>query len=132
MPTLHNANLSVITDRPEDRATATVSCDIEFTDVEVNAMDLLGLRYALSCRVLNKYLLDEDPVITYRDHIFPRVPGAGRHHEHVVFETSAPMYDLHDRLLGKDRLIAELTLRNEETRDEQKLRTDDISVDLAA
>jgi len=34
--------------------------------------------------------------------------------------------------VGKDKLIAELTLRNEETGEEQKLRTDDVSVDLAA
>jgi len=132
MPTLHNADLSVTTDRPQDRATVIVSCDVNFTDVEVNAMDMLDLRYSLNCRVLNKYLLDEDPVITYSEQIFPRIPGAARHYEHVVFETSSPMYDLHERLLGKDKLIAEVTLRNEETRDEQKLRTDDVSVDLAA
>lgn len=132
MPSLHNADLSVTTDRPEDRATVIVSCDVRFTDVEVNAMDMLGLRYALHCKVLNKYLLDEDPVLKYRKQMFPRGGGAARHHEHAVFETSVPMYQLHERLLGKDKLVAELSLRNEETGDEEDLRTDDISVDLAA
>jgi hypothetical protein len=132
MPTLHNADLSVSTDRPEDRAIVIVTCDVDFTDVEVNAMNILDLRYSLSCSVLNKYLLDEDPVVTYHAQTFPRSRGAARHNEHVVFENSSRMYDLHERLLGKDKLVAELVLRNEETSEEQKLRTDDISVDLAA
>ncbi len=132
MPTIRNADLSVTTDRPADRATVIVTCDVHFTDVEVNAMDMLGLRYALECTVLNKYLLDEDPVITFREQIFPRVPGAARHQEHVALETSTLMYDLHERLLGKDKLIAEIKLRNEETGEEEVQRTDDISVDLAA
>ena len=132
MPTLHNASLSVTTDRPQDRATVVVTCDVDFTEVEVNAMDMLGLRYSLTCRVLNKYLLDEDPVITYIERMFPRVPGGAQRYEHVIFDTWSPMYDLHERLIGKDKLIAEIKLRNEETGDEQVLRTDDISVDLAA
>jgi hypothetical protein len=45
-----------------------VSCDIEFIDVEVNAMDILGLRYVLQCQVLNKYLLGDDPVLTFPYH----------------------------------------------------------------
>ena len=132
MPTIRNADLAVSTDRPANRATVIVTCDIHFTDVEVNAMDILNLRYALNCKVLNKYLLDEDPVITFREQTFPRVSGVARHHEHVVLETSAPMYDLHERLLGKDTLTAEIRLRNEETGDEEVQRTDEISVDLAA
>src|SRR5262249_32370451 len=44
----------------DDRATVIVSCDIELADVEVNAMNLLGLQYTFSCQVLNKEMLNAD------------------------------------------------------------------------
>ena len=71
MAAINNPELSVTTNRPQDRATVVVSCDVEFTDVEVNAMNMLGLQYTLSCQVLNKELLDEDPVVTYHERTFP-------------------------------------------------------------
>ena len=132
MPTIQNAELAVTTHRPEDRALVIVSCDVQFTEVEVNAMDMLGLRYTLSCRILNTHLLDEDPVETYLPQTFPRFPGDARRYEHVVFESSTPMDDLHERLLGKDKLIAELTLTNDETGEQIQERTYDVDVDLAA
>ena len=46
---------------PENRATVVVSADIRFTEIEVNAMDILGLHYTLTCQVLNQYLIDDDP-----------------------------------------------------------------------
>ena len=132
MPRIHHSALTIATDRPEDRATVTVSCDIEFTEVEVNAMNLLGLRYTLHCHVLNKELLDENSVINYEHREFPRVSGEAREHEHVVFETKARMYTMNERLFGKDKLVAELRLRNEETNEEVVQRTEEIAVDLAA
>jgi hypothetical protein len=132
MPSIQNAELTVATDRPMDRATVVVSCDIQFTEVEVNAMNLLGLQYTLSCQVLNKYMLDEDPVVDYDAITFPRIEGAAQRYEHVVFDTHEPMYSLHERLLGKDKLVAQLSLKNEETSETTKLRTDEIAVDLAA
>ena len=94
-------------------------------------MNILGLRYVLQCGVLNKYLLDADPVQTYPHHSFPRSKGA-RRYEHPVFASDVPMYTLNERLFGKDKLVAELTLMNVETGDEQVLRTDEIAIDLAA
>jgi hypothetical protein len=132
MATINNAALTVTTDRPDDHATVIVSCDVEFTEVEVNSMNLLGLQYTLSCQVLNKELLDEDPVLTYRPHTFPTLPGDGRRYEHIIFDTYEYMDSLHDRLIGKDKLVAKLTLTNEETKAEVSARTATISVDLAA
>ena len=132
MPSIENVELTVGTDRPRDHASVVVRCDIEFTEVEVNAMNKLGLRYTLSCRVLNEYLLDEDPVVTYRDRHYPPEGAAARHHEHAAFYTDASMYSLHERLLGKDKLVAELTLRNDETGSQNVARTNEIAVDLAA
>lgn len=132
MPSIENVELTVSTDRPQDRASVTVSCDVEFTEVEVNAMDLLGLRYTLSCRVLNEYLLDEDPVLTYRERHYPHGDDGARQHEHAEFYTDVPMYTLNERLLGKDKLVAEVTLRNDETGSQNVARTDEIAVDLAA
>ena len=132
MPTIKNAALSVSTDRPLQQATVVVRCDIEFTEVEVNAMDILALRYTLDCQVLNKYLLTDDPVVTYRNHSYPRYGHAARRYEHAVFETTVPMFDLNERLFGKDTLVAELRLRNDETGQEVVERTEEIKVDLAA
>jgi len=132
MPNIENVELTVSTDRPQDRATVVVSCDVEFTEVEVNAMDLLGLRYTLSCKVLNEYLLDEDPVVTYRTRHYPQPDSAALRHEHAVFYIDVPMDSLHERLLGKDKLVAELTLTNDETGSQNVARTDEIAIDLAA
>ena len=132
MPSIENVELTVSTDRPQDRASVTVSCDIDFTEVEVNAMDLLGLRYTLSCQVLNQYLLDEDAVVTYRARHYPPGDRSARAREHAVFYIDVPMETLHERLLGKDKLVAQLTLRNDETGSENVARTDEIAIDLAA
>ena len=131
MPTINNSTLIVTTDRPADRAIVTVNCDVEFTEVEVNAMNLLGLEYRLSCQVLNKELLDEDPVLTYRPQTFPRLPGDAHRYEHVVFGADEYMDTLHERLIGKDKLVAKLTLTNQETHAEVTARTEEIAVDLA-
>ena len=132
MPTIKHADLSVTTDRPLDRATVIVSCDVEFTDVEVNAMNVLGLRYRLDCRVLNKYLLEQDPVVTYRHHSYPRFASEGRQYEHAVFETNVSMAAMNEHIFGKDTLVAELTLKNEETGEQVVERSEEIKIDLAA
>jgi len=132
MPTIKNADLAISTDRPQDRATVVVSCDVEFTDVEVNAMNVLGLRYTLNCRVLNKYLLDEDSVVTYVHHSYPPFAGEGRRYEHAVFDTNVSIALLNEHVFGKDTLVAELTLNNDETGEQVVERTEEISIDLAA
>ncbi len=53
MATISNPTLTVNTNRPSDQASVVVSCDIQFTEVEVNAMNMLGLQYTLHCQVLN-------------------------------------------------------------------------------
>jgi len=132
MASINNPELTVTTNRPDDHMYVLVSCDIEFTEVEVNAMNLLGLQYTLACVVLNKEMLDEDPVLTYRAQNFPIVSGGAHRYEHVVFDTYEYMDSLHDRLIGKDKLVAKLTLTNDETKAEVSARTETISVDLAA
>jgi hypothetical protein len=132
MATIENPQLTVTTNRPEDRASVVTSCDVDFTEVEVNAMNLLGLQYTLTCEVLNKELLDEDPVLIYRAQRFPILDGDAHGHNHVVFDTYEAMDALHERLIGKDKLVAKLTLTNEETRSEVTARTETLSVDLAA
>ena len=132
MPSIKHAELSITTDRPQNRATVVVSADIEFTEVEVNAMDLLGLRYTLNCQVLNKYLIDDDPMLTFHSHSYPRVELGARRYEHAFFEITVDMDSLHERLIGKDNLVAELRLKNQETGQEDIARTDAVAVDLAA
>ena len=132
MPTIKHAELAITTDQPLDIATVTVSCDVEFTEVEYNAMDILGLRYTLQCQVLNNYMLNDDPVVTFGPYTYPRFMHAARLYEHAVFETTVPMFTLNERVFGKDILIAELKLKNEETGEEVVERTGEIKVDLAA
>ena len=132
MPTIKNAELIVSTERPADLANVFVNCDVEFTEVEVNAMDLLGLRYTLSCRVMNDYLIDDDQMLTFHPRQYPRNDEMARRYEHAVFEMQVTMDSLHERIFGKDMLAAQLTLRNEETGSEQTARTEEIAVDLAA
>ena len=132
MATISNAALTVTTHRPQDEASVLVTCDIGFSEVEVNAMNLLSLQYTLQCRILNKDLLDEDPVVSYQDIRFPRGDGQAHRYERAVFEQFVPTDNLHERLIGKDKLVAELILRNDESGAEVTQRTEVIDVDLAA
>jgi hypothetical protein len=132
MATINNPELTVTTNRPVDRAAVIVSGDVEFTDVEVNEMNMLGLQYTLTCEVLNKEVLDDDLVITYPAQQFPTAPGNARRYEHVVFDTHAWMDSIHERLIGKDKLVAQLMLTNQETHAAATVRTEVIAVDLAA
>lgn len=132
MSTINNAELTITTNRPLDEATVVVTCDVQFTDVEVNAMNMLGLQYTLHCEVRNKDLFDEDPVVDYYARTFPRVAGEARRDEHVMFQTSMPMSTLHERPIGKDKLVAQLELKNDETAEQVTQRTEVIDLDLAA
>src|SRR4051812_21735913 len=119
MPTIENAELIISTERPGDRANVIVSCDVEFTEVEVNAMDLLGLKYTLTCQVINDYLIYDDQILTFHPRQYPRKDEMARHPEPVMFEIQVTMDSLHERIFGKDKLAAQLTLRNDETGSEQ-------------
>ena len=132
MATITNAELTITTDRPQDRANVVVSCDVQFTEVEVNAMNMLGLQYTLHCKILNKEMLDEDPVESFHHQTFPRIPGGAMRYEHVVFDSSTAMSNLHESVFGKDKLVAELKLKNEETGATVVQRTEVIAADLAA
>ena len=127
---INHAELSVAISRPEDRASVIVSCDIEFTEAEVHAMNTAGLYYTLSCEVINKDPLTDNPVVTYGQQRLPREQAS--QHEHVVFDANVRMGDLHERLIGRDRLRANLTLKNEETDATITRRTEVVAVDLAA
>ena len=42
------------------------------------------------------------------------------------------MDSLHERLIGKDKLVAQIKLKNEESGEELTQKTEEIAVDLAA
>ena len=133
MATISNAQLAITTDILHERASISVSCDVEFTDVEVNAMNLLGLHYRLECLLLNKDLWQFKPVAVFDEWLFPRALEARvQSHEHVVFNSDRPMVELRKHLISEDKLVAQLTLRNEETSDEVVSRTGLFSIDLTA
>ena len=95
-------------------------------------MNMLGLQYTLHCKVLNHDVFEDDQAVAYHHVSFPRVAGEAQRYDQASFEATVPMELLHDRLIGKDQLVAQLKLKNEETGAEDVLRTDTISVDLAA
>jgi len=123
--------LTISTDAALDRARVVVNCEVEFTRVEVNAMNILGLQYELSCCVLDRDALDDYPVVTFHTQVFPTVPGAALTNEHALFDTVAVMTALHERVFGKDQLVAELTLTNTETGTQNIKRGAVIAVNLA-
>jgi hypothetical protein len=130
MAMLQNTDLEVTTDGLDNLATVLASCDVDFTEFEVNAMNKLGLRYTVGCQVLNKDRNYEDPVIRFHDQDLPLTPTAATLSEHVVFRTDAVMSDLHQRLFGKDQLLAEFTLTDTETGAEEVRRSNLLAVNL--
>ena len=129
MAALHNIQLKVDTERWANQATIIATCDVEFTDFEVNAMKLLALRYAVGCQVLNRDLQYEDPVIRFDDQQLPSATAATPT-EHVVFRSVNAMSDLHEHLFTRDELVAEFTLTNMETRENDVRRSNLVAVDL--
>jgi hypothetical protein len=134
MATIYNTRLAVSTEPVVNRATLTVTCDVEFTDVEVNAMNLLGLRYSLQCQIFDKDLWERKPVAVLDEWTFPRMlERKVSKTEHIEFNTDRPMSDLHTHYVSNDDLQAEVALRNKETSQVEAIsRTDYVSVDLAA
>jgi hypothetical protein len=134
MASINNTRLVVSTEPLNNRATLTVTCDVEFTDVEVNAMNLLGLQYTLQCQIFDKDLLERKPVAILDELTFPALlESKVSKYEHVVLSTDRPMSDLHKHFLSNDNLQAEVRLRNQETAQvEAAGRSDYQSVDLTA
>jgi len=129
MASITNPELTITTHPFENRATVVATCDVQFTEFEVNAMTLLQLRYTVDCQVLNKDLRYEDTVIRYDSQDLPRLTGPVAT-EQVVFETVAAMSDLHEHIITNDQLVAELTLTNQETGEYDSKRTEVVTVDL--
>jgi hypothetical protein len=134
MATIHDSRLAISTEPLANQATITVTCNVEFTDVEVNAMKLLGLRYTVRCQVFNKDLWQRRPVAVLDDLTFPNpLEAQVSNHEQVVFNSDRRMSDLHKHLMSNDELQAEVALRNEETGQMEAVsRTDYVSAYLAA
>jgi hypothetical protein len=132
MPSVNNVTLDVTIDQPTNEMTLVVNCDVEFTDVEVNAMNVLGLRYTLACAVYDDELLNERPVLAFGNQRFPRIEGLGTYHAHARFALSLPKDALRGRV-GREDLFARVTLTNDETGAETVgAESEHISVDLAA
>ena len=124
--------MTVTTDRAHDQVTIVVSCDVEFTDFEVNTMNMLGVRYSLRCSLLDMDMLYAEADVHFAEQEFPRRPAATVKHEHAEFQVVATMHHLHRFIFGKDTLVGELVLRNEQTGVATVKRTEVVQVNLAA
>jgi hypothetical protein len=131
MATLKNVYMTVTSTQPRHSATVTVECSLEFTEFEVNAMNVLGLGYELGCRILNKDVVRESPVVIFEPQAYPAGPAAGKGLEYPLFAKEARMQDLHGHVFTRDRLIAEVSLKNNATGLVQTERSRPIPVDLA-
>ena len=132
MATIENARLTISTDENE-QVYVSVSCDVQFTDFEVSAMNELGLQYRLQCQLINKDLWDVEIVAVLDDQVFPRATDLKESNtRHMDLETVRPISDLHTHVFTKDKLRAELTLRNEETGKAVVTETEVVAIDLAS
>jgi hypothetical protein len=131
MATIDAVELKVTTNRPQDTATMVVSCEVEFTDFEVNSMNRLGLRYNLQCQLKDLDMPYADPVHSFDWQHFPSVPGGAIRHEHVVFEAVLATSNLHVYVVGREGLFATVTLTNAETGAEVTGRSKFVPLDLA-
>ena len=132
MASIDNARLTVSTDQNE-QAYVSVSCDVQFTDFEVSAMNELGLQYRLQCRLINKDLWDVEIVAVLDDEVLPRATDVKESNiRHVDLETVRSISELHTHVFTKDKLRAELTLRNEETGEAVVTETEVVAIDLAS
>jgi hypothetical protein len=131
MVALHNIRLAITTDPAHGIARIVVSCDVDFTEYEVNAMNVLGLRYSLECSLLDMDMLYPDTIVMFDRQSLPSVRGAATRSEHVSFATSAPMRALHQYVFGKDPLVGQLMLTNVESGAQVIGRSDVVAVDLA-
>jgi len=132
MASIASPQLAIETNPVQKKATITVSCDVEFTEFEVNAMTLLGLSYSLRCDLLNMEMLYPESVVAFAEQKLPGVPGRGQSHAHATFEAATAMNALHVYIFGKDTLVAELTLTNDESGVTTVMRTPAVAVNLAA
>jgi hypothetical protein len=131
MSSISDPQLSIQIEHATRMATVRVSCDVEFTDFEVRSMNLLGVRYTLVCELLNMDMLYPQSVVTFIPVQFPRIRDGARKYEHAEFEAVAATRDLHLELIGKDSLLAELRLSNEDLGTRSVKRTPAMLVDLA-
>ena len=132
MATIIDPQLSIQVDRASELVTVTATCGVEFTEVEVRSMNLLGLRYTLECHLLDRETIYPEAVIDFAAQQFPPVRDGARAYEQPVFEASAKRKDLHLYVFGKDTVAAELRLSNEDVGTLSVKRTPTTLVDLAA
>lgn len=131
MPTLPHAGLSVAMDDNLTEATVRVVCNVEFSEFEVNAMNLLGLRYTVRCRVINRDLWYETTALEFDDIRLPHVGKNASTSEEVVFDTTLPADALREHMFTREQFIAELQLIDTEAGAEQVVRSETVTVDMA-
>jgi len=132
MATIIDPQLTIEVDKSAKVANVRVTCDVEFSQFEVNSMNLLGTRYTLECNLLNMEMLYPESVINFGLLQFPRIRDGASTLERPVFEAVAPTKDLHLYIFGKDSVVAELRLSNEDLGSVSVKRTPTTLVDLAA
>jgi hypothetical protein len=132
MATIIDPELSIQVDRGAAMANVTVTCGLEFTDFEVNSMNILGTHYTLECHLLNMEMLYPENVVNFVPMQFPRVRDGATGFESPVFTAAAPTRDLHLYIFGRDSLAGELRLTGADLDTVSVKRTPSVSVDLAA
>jgi hypothetical protein len=126
MSKINNPELTITTNPMHNGASVVATCDVDLSNFELNAMQLLDLRYTLECRVLNRDLQYEQTVLVYDPQSVPADVRA----THMVFEAVTAMSDLHQHVFTRDQLIAEFTLTNGETGAQEIARSEVLTADL--
>jgi len=106
MATIDNTHLAISTGPLSNRASVSVTCEVVFTDVEVNAMNLLGLGYTLQCQSSKKTSGYGRQSRRWTSGPFPRLLETRiSNTEHVAFNTDRLMSALHRHLLNNDHVL---------------------------
>lgn len=129
MASIYRPKLTIAPNRLENTARVLATCGVEFTEFEANAMNLLGLRFEVTCAVVNEDLQYEATVLTFETQELDYHAAEGAT---VVFETVASMSDMHQHVFTRDELIAVFTIENAETGDQLSRRSEVVRVDLVA
>src|SRR5262245_47461621 len=90
MPTLNNGALAVATAEPSGQITFTVDCDLALNQTDLHAMRELNQQYTLRCEVVRREMLEQIPVLAFRERKYPPVPGDVTADERPTFQLRVP------------------------------------------
>ena len=117
MASLSNAKLQIQVDLPQNKAKVAVSCNVNFTPLEMFLMQH-GLKFRLGCQIWGEdngqgaWIDPDDHLFNYASIFFP--DATPKSTELATFNTTVPISVLQEDS-GTDEIYGQLILRNLQT-----------------